>query len=1067
MTVFSEAIPRLMALIATADRAELLKSRSLPSVLEQTRAADRIVLVDDSRDAGQSQRLQSLAEHHAPHMELLRNRRTRGASGAWNTGLEQLARAYATPDQVYVAILDDDDAWEPHHLEQAWRCIKTGAHIIAAPFLRIVSDGARCVMPPDELDANDFLIGNPGIQSSNLIVRLDLLLQAGAYDEALTSCTDRDALIRLARLHRGRYHRASEPSVRHFACADRPRLCTPETPARIQGLNAFFAKWEPQMSREQRAAAEDRARRYFAWRPTKAATPMSRVAAKHKPPDVTPEGIHLVVGLIADDRRIDGLSALFDDLAALRAEPGLLNLDCVLLENGDAPEARTALTTRIEVARRNGLRIHRIHHRDRIEAGILDTLTASPRLSIAHARTTLQTYLYHFATSRQGAVIWIIDDDMRLNPLVEHEGRMTRRRVPLLPQIQAMRARSVDIAIGRCTGAAPLPAAATVRVQLVDLLFNLRRLAQMPPDARLPSDRERNERLRRGCDYYYDLSHMRTDHLETPFGLDSVHANETAGEALERLTRLAPRILAGEPVFRYLTVPVAETEHLVWSDALYRGGNCFIFDPQVLRDAPNLAPSIGGRATRRSDMLWALIQKTMLGRRVESVSTAVYHDRAMLPLPNRLDVDGIADDLRGYAVFTALRDRMTSGREAIERQSVQYLEERLAELRLSFHRIRGLGYELNTLAGTEPGLSEQAQALRSLAQRVLDLYQPEALARIERAARALRGGDVAAFAARIPDQLREHQARVEDRATCIRAQLDRERIANARAAVLTLIPDVTALNTLGQGSEGVSLTDGQRVYKVFDYWKAKDAARAQALLARCVGRWPNGEALYPLSSWERNVLAYTYEASEPYRGGLGPGMVNLMVECHRAGLICRNIHPKNLRRVGAAVKLIDYGGDLRMPTDTETFAREFTLMCRRAFLSWRCWDRTDLAALLRRSRSDVEMPELAGHEYFVQAVQQVLGLWPPPPILFGNAPSQRRRKGCWTTAAAKANWPGISLGAARRWSPSTRIAIWRPDLRPSQGQICRRYSRRLRRSTKDLSTSWSVAESPVSSTMPH
>lgn len=46
------------------------------------------------------------------------------------------------------------------------------------------------------LDMHDFLVGNPRIQGSNLFVRLDQLCAAGCFDEALSSCTDRDLCLR-------------------------------------------------------------------------------------------------------------------------------------------------------------------------------------------------------------------------------------------------------------------------------------------------------------------------------------------------------------------------------------------------------------------------------------------------------------------------------------------------------------------------------------------------------------------------------------------------------------------------------------------------------------------------------------------------------------------------------------------------------------------------------------------------------------------------------------------------------------------------------------------------------
>src|SRR3546814_6289768 len=82
---------------------------------------------------------------------------------------------------------------------------------------------------------------------------------------------------------------------------------------------------------------------------------------------------------------------------------------------------------------------------------------------------------------------------------------------------------------------------------------------------------------------------------------------------------------------------------------LNRGGNTFVFDIQALRDAPNAVPEIAGRPTRRSDMIWALLQRAQFGRTVVTVPIGVYHDRRGLPMPVVLDEQSIADDIRGFA----------------------------------------------------------------------------------------------------------------------------------------------------------------------------------------------------------------------------------------------------------------------------------------------------------------------------------------------------------------------------------------------------------------------------------
>ena len=116
----STSQPVVAVLVATANRTHYLKSRTLVSVGSQTRPPVRLVVVDDS-DAENTDQTRRLVEGwHFPsvNVDFLRNRRTKGAAGAWNSGLDHLLRtSNVSPDQIYVAILDDDDEWLPHHLE--------------------------------------------------------------------------------------------------------------------------------------------------------------------------------------------------------------------------------------------------------------------------------------------------------------------------------------------------------------------------------------------------------------------------------------------------------------------------------------------------------------------------------------------------------------------------------------------------------------------------------------------------------------------------------------------------------------------------------------------------------------------------------------------------------------------------------------------------------------------------------------------------------------------------------------------------------------------------------------
>ena len=998
-------------LVATANRPALLSRWALPSIASQSRPPSRVVIVADSGDDAAAVRTGRVVRDWRPagvSVDFLRNRRTKGASGAWNSGLDHLLRTCGDPRRIYVAMLDDDDRWQPRHLERCLTAVERhDLDMVAAPFWRMGEAAEPYLeMPPRTLHIRDFLIGNPGIQGSNLVVRLSALLEAGTFDESLPSCTDRDLCIRLAELPGLRYRATPEPTVHHFACASRQRLSTPGSSAKTAGLDRFFRKYRGRMSNTERAAFRARAGRYFGW--TEAAPegdprPEDSPPSSPRPPAPLQAPPHLIVGAIADTARLEQVGNLLADLRSLAEDPSLSGHDVLILENGAGRTADKALRDLVERERADALRVHlvdRARHLEDAGNGLVPDGGAcrGHKLSIAPARTVLQSYLYAFAKSRPGSIVWIVDDDMRLDPLViDEDGRLRRQFRMLAPVLRELRrlhaAGAVDIAIGAYTGAPPLPFAATVRVQLVDLAASLRWLAALDPRSALPDRGRENAMLRSGRhDYYYDLSRSETDRLETPFWITPDFPGETVGEAFTRMAGSAERILAGEQVFRPLAIGADIDPLSAVRGGLQRGGNTFVLDIEALRLAPNPSPTIDGRPSRRSDMVWALLQERYFDRRVASLPIALYHDRVGLPAGG-LDIERIVDDIRGYAAFRALQDTPGAfaatdrlGLEVVEDMRDRFadrvhkfLDERVAAFRLSFHRIRGLARVLIRLVEDDrywwqedehrPALNR----LRAFSRRLADVYTMETLHRVEREAGALNDRQIREFVEQLPTEVEDHRNRLKESATLL-SGLTEERVANAKAVAGKLAAPAGSLTVLGCGTEGVALTDGERVLKVFDYWwKSSPLIEAPAFLRTLLGAWSDTRCLYPLlalhESGHRAVLVYPFEASEPYCGGHGPGMVDLLAECRRHRIVCRNIHPDNLRVVDGRVRLIDYGSDIR-PLESD---HDFDAMCRRAWLSYRWANQPDLKDIMRRASNDAQTRELEGFDRFHEAVRRVTG----------------------------------------------------------------------------------------------
>ena len=1008
-------------LVATFERTELLKTRALRSIAQQSLAPMRVVVVDDSDEAGALRTEAAVRDWRPDGVDVacLRNRRTKGAAGAWNSGLDHLLRTCEDPTRLLVAILDDDDQWERDHLA---RCLaaaeKRRLDVIASGFWRIEEDAEpKRVTPPASLDASSFLKGNPGIQGSNLVCRLSTLLEAGLFDESLPSCTDRDLGIRLADLPDARYGAVAEPTVRHFACASRLRLSTPGSPAKRDGLDRFFRKWCWRMSDAERAAFSERAREYFGWTEPEPSVPnvvaprgnvsLSSSASKQAPS-------HLIVGTIANPQRLEDVAGLLADLRKQVDDDDLSGHDVLILENGTGKRSDAALRQLVERHRSAGLRLHlvdRHRHLEHAQRGLVADggVSAGSRLAIAPARTVLQSYLYAFAKGRPGAVVWIVDDDMRLDPLVaQQDGNLQRQPQQLTAMLRELRrlraGGQLDIAIGMNSGAPPLPFAATVRVQLVDLVASIQWLALLDPQAALPDRSVDNAALRANRrDYYYDLSRNETDRLETPFALTPASPGERAGEAFERLAYTVERMLAGEQVFRPLVSAAGLDPLASMGHGLQRGGNTFVFDVEALRLTPNPSPTIDGRPSRRSDMIWALLQQRYFNRRVFTVPIALHHDRSRVP-PEELDVERIVDDVRGYALFSSLQDcrgiftvsddhRIELAHAEVARFAGlvrKYVDERLAALRLSFHRIRGLKGVLRRLIDDEDKWwreepCNQARArLRAFCDRLDRCYQMDTLTRIENGARALQPRQIRQFLEQLPSEIAAHRSRLSEY-PALAAGIEHERTANAKAIASMLTAPSGPLTLLGCGMEGVALSDGKRVFKVFDYWwKSSSAVTTPAHLRTLVGKWEDTRCLYPILDFQedghRAVLVYPFERSQPYAGGHGPGMVELLTECWRHGAVCRNIHPDNLRVVDGRVRLIDYGSDIR-PLDAD----EFLTMCQRAWLSYLWANRPNLAQIMRRALKDKRIPELDGFDRFHEAVRRATGQHKTPDVVLNLA----------------------------------------------------------------------------------
>ena len=269
-------------LIATCDRHEMLKERSIPSVLAQTLRPHYIVVVDDSCDEDERLKNENYIRSlqiEGVNIDYLSNCRTKGACGAWNTGIFYIADNCISVESTFLAILDDDDEWAPEYISRCMNATKNGYNDMVAADIARIEDTRQSPIhcsAPDRLVASEFLVGNPGIQGSNLFLKLSVMIQAGCFDEAMKSSTDRDICIRICDLGDIRYQRLPFILVKHYAEVGRKRMTTPGSISKNEGLEYFFRKYIGRMTDGEMTGFLERAEHLFGWHPKKGEIENSR-----------------------------------------------------------------------------------------------------------------------------------------------------------------------------------------------------------------------------------------------------------------------------------------------------------------------------------------------------------------------------------------------------------------------------------------------------------------------------------------------------------------------------------------------------------------------------------------------------------------------------------------------------------------------------------------------------------------------------------------------------------------------------------------------------------------------
>lgn len=191
----SPVLPHVTVIVPCYNRADEARP-AIQSVLDQDYPSFDVIAVDDHST---DDTLAVLKTIDAPNFSVVLNTRTKGVSGARNTGVDQTCAGW-------IAFQDSDDLWRPGKLRAQMEAVQTGDPVAVYCAMEIREGDKVVGHVPKSTDTH--LSGNilPGltqtsfISTQTVIIRRDIYNQVGGFDETLSALVDWELMLRIAPL---------------------------------------------------------------------------------------------------------------------------------------------------------------------------------------------------------------------------------------------------------------------------------------------------------------------------------------------------------------------------------------------------------------------------------------------------------------------------------------------------------------------------------------------------------------------------------------------------------------------------------------------------------------------------------------------------------------------------------------------------------------------------------------------------------------------------------------------------------------------------------------------------
>jgi SAM-dependent methyltransferase len=874
---------RIIAVIVTCNRLELLP-RALKSVVEQTRKPDYVYVISNSTEINFLKEKEVCCEFG---FELFKNYRTDNYAGALNTGVEEIVKRQGISDNIYFASLDDDDVWLPDYLQEIESNNTDNFDLIAANCLRKSDDENLLMTLPEQLSENDFLKGNPGIGGSNTFIRLKTLLKAGCFDEVLHSSVDRDFFVRVFQ-QKPKYKIIQKHLVTAYTDKSRERLTT-NREKKIKSLQIFYYKYQHLMSDEDKQHFFQRARNYFSIEQSEI------VVSQHQEKPIRKSELEFknkgnyqfVIGFIAGNE-------IITKRIATQIIEKKIPVDLVLIIE-DVPKGATLAETE-NLFQKNSIPYLIVKENDwkqNLKSGHYGAYYQqfSNINSIPLGRTILHHHLFTETTMFENPVYWIIDDDITFRSVVSPFSEI--ETVDVFTIINENKG-NAEALIGGISNDPPVPLLCCIRSQLVDFYHSIISGGNSQLDT---------FSLRERPDYYYDLSDLHSDHLEVPIYHTSISDDDLR------------QIFSGKSLSR----PSLQKEVKAINKTITRrGANTLVFNRELLQYYPVINLEVNNKHARRGDLVWALLNQVVSGRKIFEHTFSLEHNRPVADFDLRKELDKAAYDIIGYAFAKAILKTIETIKAETEPHRPKDIFEKLIQEDFYNRFLDAYSYFLNRrkarfimnfyrISGLTNLLAERRDTAKEFYSQFADENKLAAFE--ETMQEALREETLKSFFKELTTAIWSYSKSITE------ISEDDEKYKNHLENYFDL---KKKLRKLGSGAEGIVFTDDSYVYKCYfnildnewDFLKSK---------ADCFITSDFLEKIECFETADFRFIRYPYHHFRPLENITVSQLIAFLKFCKQNEFVFTNIKPSNFIQTNSGkVKLVDYGKSFE-PFNQEKF----------------------------------------------------------------------------------------------------------------------------------------------------